>query len=152
MKREQNIHATCLVLGDRGVLITGRSGSGKTSLALALIARYGGMNFARLVSDDRIFVSQHSGRLVGRAPASISGLAEAYGLGPAHISAEAEAVIDLVVDLATPEQAPRFNDAATLVLAGCTLPLLTVAECNTGGAIIALAARLRLPPFGAHEP
>ncbi|RUY09959.1 HPr kinase/phosphorylase, partial [Mesorhizobium sp. M7A.F.Ca.US.005.03.2.1] len=33
----ENIHATMVLIGERGILITGASGSGKTGLALALI-------------------------------------------------------------------------------------------------------------------
>ena len=49
------VHATAIVIGETGVLIRGRSGSGKSSLALALVARVrlaGG--FAAFVADDRV--------------------------------------------------------------------------------------------------
>lgn len=144
----ETAHAVCVVVGDRGVLITGPSGSGKTTLALSLIdrARRAG-RFARLVADDRIVLTEHGGRLVGRVPASIAGLAEAHGFGPGRITAEAEAAIDLVVDLVTPEDALRFHDGETRILAGCELPLLTLASRNASGAILAVAARLELAPF-----
>ncbi|RWH23488.1 MAG: HPr kinase/phosphorylase, partial [Mesorhizobium sp.] len=35
--KSENIHATAILIGDRGVLITGPSGAGKTTLALTLI-------------------------------------------------------------------------------------------------------------------
>ena len=44
---ETTLHATCVTLGDRGMLITGPSGIGKSDLALRLID--GG---AKLVADD----------------------------------------------------------------------------------------------------
>lgn len=152
MDLEENIHACCVVLGDRGVLITGSSGSGKTTLTLALIARCraaGG--FARLVADDRTVLTERSGRLIGRAPASLLGLAEAHGFGPLSIPAEAEAVIDLVVELVVPENAKRFSDGQTRLLAGCDLPLLVLARGNTTGAMLAIAARLDLAPFGPQR-
>ena len=48
-----NIHATCVSLNSKGVLILGDSGSGKSDLALRLITLFS----AKLVSDDRIEVS-----------------------------------------------------------------------------------------------
>ena len=55
-----NFHATAVVLGDRGIVIAGEPGMGKTQLALDLIshARTQG-RFARLVADDQIFLSAH---------------------------------------------------------------------------------------------
>ncbi|MFN3389305.1 MAG: HPr kinase/phosphorylase, partial [Allosphingosinicella sp.] len=43
----ETVHASCVAIGGRAVLIAGRSGSGKSDLALRLIDRG-----ARLVSDD----------------------------------------------------------------------------------------------------
>ncbi|MQQ08685.1 serine kinase [Epibacterium sp. SM1979] len=70
------LHASCVVFGGRAVLILGASGSGKSSLALQLLA-YG----ATLVSDDRTEVMCEGHQLVAKAPAAISGLIEARGLG-----------------------------------------------------------------------
>jgi serine kinase of HPr protein (carbohydrate metabolism regulator) len=144
----QNMHGTAVVLGDRGVLITGGSGSGKTALALALIAqaRCEGM-FARLVSDDQVFLSNHRERLVCSAPPTISGLVEVRGLGPRPIKAEPSAVVDLVVRLAPADATERFPEQATVRLAGCEVACLDLAERNAAGAAAAVAARLSLPPF-----
>ena len=64
-----NIHAGCVVVGRKGVLLLGPSGAGKSDLALRLID--GG---ARLVSDDRTDLFVKDGKLQARAPASIAGL------------------------------------------------------------------------------
>ena len=59
------VHATAIVIGETGVLIRGRSGSGKSSLALALVARVrlaGG--FAAFVADDRVALAPAGGRSV----------------------------------------------------------------------------------------
>ena len=51
------LHATAVIHGDSGVLILGPSGSGKSALALALIARASDAGlFGALVGDDRVYV------------------------------------------------------------------------------------------------
>ncbi|WP_353643941.1 HPr kinase/phosphorylase [Mesorhizobium sp. WSM2239] len=146
--KPKNMHATAIILGDRGVLIAGDSGSGKTALALALIAeaKRGGM-FARLVSDDQVFLSNHAGRLVCNAPSTISGMVEVRGLGPRPVAAEPSAVVDLLVRLAPADAAERFPEDATATLAGVPVACLDLAERNVVGATAAVAARLSLPPF-----
>ncbi|MBA3881078.1 MAG: aldolase, partial [Sphingobium sp.] len=47
----ETLHVSCVAIGDRAVLIEGRSGAGKSDLALRLIDRG-----ARLVSDDYTLV------------------------------------------------------------------------------------------------
>jgi HPr kinase/phosphorylase len=72
-----NIHASVVALGSqRGVLIKGASGSGKSLLALRLMA-YG----AQLVADDRVDLSVEGGQLIARAPPQIAGRIEARGVG-----------------------------------------------------------------------
>ncbi len=108
----QNIHATCLVIADRGVLITGASGTGKTALALRLIesARSGGL-FARLVSDDQLLVSDVGGKIVCRAPETISGLAELRGVGIVEMECEPAAVAHLRVNLLPAAEIARMPEA-----------------------------------------
>src|SRR5690606_18170052 len=70
------IHATCVVIGEIGVILRGPSGSGKSDLALRLVDT-GGL----LVADDQVFLSVENGALVARAPPTISGKLEVRGLG-----------------------------------------------------------------------
>jgi hypothetical protein len=71
-----NIHASCAMIGRRGVLILGESGQGKSDLLLRLMDEG-----ARLVADDRTELYAAKGRLLARAPQSIAGLMEVRGLG-----------------------------------------------------------------------
>ncbi|MFC6489105.1 HPr kinase/phosphorylase [Nitratireductor sp. GCM10026969] len=143
-----NHHGSLVVVGETGVFVTGPSGAGKTALALALL-RHGAACgfFARMVGDDQLFLSAENGRLVGRAAETIGGLAEARGFGPAPIAHENCAVIDLVVQLVPAAVAPRVDEHMQVVLAGVPLPCLKLAERDPQGAVLAVAARLGLPPF-----
>ena len=143
-----NIHASAVVLGDRGILIAGAPGSGKTGLALALVshARAFGL-FARLVGDDQLFLSVHHGRLVCTAPPTIAGLAEVRGLGPSALEFEARAPVDLHVTLVDNAAAERFPETETVTVEECEVPSLTLAAGDRQAALLAVAARLSLPPF-----
>ena len=73
---EINIHASCVAIGKAGVLLLGKSGAGKSDLALRLIDQG-----AVLVADDRTLVWVEKDALHARAPSTIKGLLEIRGLG-----------------------------------------------------------------------
>ncbi|CAN7584897.1 HPr kinase/phosphorylase [Aminobacter sp. LjRoot7] len=138
-----NMHATAVVLGDRGVLIAGASGSGKSSLALELVDRFRGAGrFARLVSDDQVFLSAHQGRLVCHAPSTIAGLVEIRGLGPVPAKYEAATAVDLLVRLVPANEVERLPEEASEPLLGCSVPRLMLAEREIVVATPALLAAL----------
>ena len=146
--RAVNIHATAIVLGDRGVLIAGPSGSGKSALALSLLSSFGRTGrFARLVGDDQLFVEARAGRLVATCPDTIAGLAEVRGLGPRRLSNLNSAVIDLAVRLTDPSETKRFSDPESEHIAGVHLPLLVLPANNVAASLLAVAAWLEAPPF-----
>ncbi|RYE82698.1 MAG: HPr kinase/phosphorylase, partial [Hyphomicrobiales bacterium] len=69
MSAPQNLHATGLVLGDTGLILRGRSGAGKSLLALELLDAWEARGLsAKLVSDDRIDLVAENGGLVMLAP------------------------------------------------------------------------------------
>jgi serine kinase of HPr protein (carbohydrate metabolism regulator) len=123
------LHATAVLVGERGVVLRGPSGAGKSLLALALIERVrrdGG--FAALVADDRVWLEAHGGRLLAQGAAATAGLCERRGFGLVAAPHEREAVIRLVVDLASRETPPRMPDADSLydTLCGVRLPRLAL--------------------------
>lgn len=123
------VHATAVVLGARAVLIRGAPGSGKTSLAMRLVApgETDPTFFARFVADDRVHLAASGGRLVVSAPATIAGLAERRGVGLQPVAFEPAAVVALVVDLGAVDAARMPEEAAlSTVIAGITLPRLPV--------------------------
>jgi hypothetical protein len=94
VNRQANIHASCVAIGRAGVLLLGRSGAGKSSMALCLIE--GG---ARLVADDRVLLSARDGALHARAPDSIFGLLEIRSVGIVAFPARKQVKIALAVRL-----------------------------------------------------
>lgn len=146
--RPENIHATALLIGERGILVTGASGSGKTALALALIdhCHRRGL-FARLVGDDQLFVEAHAGRLVCRAPVTIEGLIEVPGLGPRRLPFEPACVVDLHVRLLPADETARFQEDASDSIAGCAVQRIDLAQRNVSAALPAVIARLATAPF-----
>jgi len=103
------LHGTAVLIGATGVLIRGGSGAGKSRLALALIERG-----ARLLADDRVFVSHCHGRLVAGPPAATAGLLEVRGRGLVTLPFERWAVLRLLVDLVEPRVLERLPEAPEL--------------------------------------
>lgn len=113
-----NLHASAVAFGpQRGVLILGPSGSGKSSLAMALIGQG-----AQLVADDQVFLCADQGALFARPPRPIEGLIEVRGLGLLRVAFRRLVRLVLAVDLAAPAQ--RLPEASVRVLAGVTLSCL----------------------------
>ncbi|WP_422040547.1 HPr kinase/phosphorylase [Roseibium sp.] len=109
----QTVHANCLVVGTRGILVRGRSGSGKSELTDLLIEAAGVKgNLGVLVADDRVYLSSLDGQLVARAPETISGLMEVRGRGVVKMLSMAAAKIDLLVDLKPEGAIERHPDSA----------------------------------------
>jgi HPr kinase/phosphorylase len=122
------IHGAAVLIGARAALIRGPSGSGKSRLALALIAAPSGGTpaFTRLVADDRVHVEAHHGRLMARPPPALAGLLEIRGIGIRRLPYEPMAVVSLVVDLDDPA-AERLPRPAVATIAGVSVPRLAVA-------------------------
>lgn len=107
----------------RGALITGPSGAGKSDLMLRALSA--GL---RLVSDDRTLVWSSGGKVFGRAPAALSGLVEARGLGVLSHSAlplaEAALVVVCEPEEVAVERMPPHDERQEI--AGLELPLIRV--------------------------
>ena len=106
------------------MLIVGASGSGKSALALQLIA-YG----AELIADDQTRITLQDQQLIATCPPQLSGLIEARGLGLLHSPPRASAAIAFVVDLDQIET-HRLPPKRITSLLGVQLPLVLGAESN----------------------
>ena len=100
MNAQAQIHASALVIGEKGVLIRGASGAGKSALALAMIeAARGASLFARLIGDDRVLLSRAGPHVVAQSHPAIAGLIEKRGQGLASVKHEPGALLSCVIDL-----------------------------------------------------
>ncbi len=114
----ETVHASAVAVAGRAVLIGGRSGQGKSDLALRLIDRG-----AALVSDDYTIVRRVGGRLVAGAPGTIAGKIEVRGLGLIEMKAETDIPVALFVDLdSAMERLPEPGETRTL--AGVAIPVV----------------------------
>lgn len=106
-----SIHATAIVIGTKGLLIRGVSGSGKSSLAemLILSAVRRGI-YAGLVADDRVCLTVAHGRVIAACPATIRGKLEVRGFGIVAANHVPQAQIHLIVDLVAAEEIERLPE------------------------------------------
>lgn len=112
------LHATTVALGPSGVLIRGAAGSGKSALALDLIA-WG----CALVADDRTQLTATPDGPVASCPPALLGLIEARGVGLLNAAPQPRAFVRLVVDLDQPEP-ERLPPHRTVALIGHDVALL----------------------------
>jgi len=123
------VHATALIYQESGVLIFGPSGSGKSALALALLAlaQRNGV-FAALIGDDRAYLQCWRGRLIVTGASETAGLIERRTLGLLTVAHEPSAVVRLAVELSGRNRTwPRMPEAAlTMSLRGIEMPRVTL--------------------------
>jgi serine kinase of HPr protein (carbohydrate metabolism regulator) len=129
-----NIHGTGLVLDGYGLLVRGRSGAGKSLLALQLldIWRDRGRE-AFLISDDRIDLNVEKGALIMSAPPTNAGLIELRGRGivsrPSHADGQLHLVVDLVGELIRfLEEEDLVTDIDGVEIARCPVPERAVVD------------------------
>lgn len=135
----ETLHVSAVAIGGRAVLIGGRSGQGKSDLALRLIDRGGA-----LVSDDYTLVRRAGPRLLASAPANIAGKIEVRGVGVIDSSIESDVPVALFVDLdAAPERLPE--PGGTLTIAGIAVPVVALSALEASAPIKVEAA---LKQFG----
>ncbi|ALJ14989.1 HPr kinase/phosphorylase [Sphingopyxis macrogoltabida] len=129
-----NIHASCVAAGERGVLLLGASGQGKSDLALRLIDRG-----ARLVADDRCDIWFERGRLWCQPPENLAGKLEVRGVGIVEQPWTGPVPLALAVRLV--ERYERMPPAGQVeIVAGHALPSLLLSAFETSAPIKILLA------------
>lgn len=124
------LHASCVAISGKGVLIAGPPGAGKSDLALRLIDEG-----AQLVADDQTELKIENGMLTARAPSTIRGMIEARHVGLLEMPYAIQAVVTLYVELVSAEEKlERLPETETISLLGIPVQ------------------KLRLPAFAASTP
>lgn len=89
------MHASFVLWRNKGILFRGKSGSGKSELALKFIENKN----AVLVADDVVALKTRQNKLWGYAPENIRGLLEIRNVGISRYEFAAEAEVSLLVNL-----------------------------------------------------
>lgn len=136
---EQARQSTCVAIGNRAILIEGAPGTGKSSLALALIDRG-----ATLIGDDSVILESREGRLFASPHPQTKGLLEVRNLGliPLDCTQDVAVAVTLLLD----EAAPRYIEQAdTTIICGIAIPLI---QLRPGTENMAIKAELALRLYG----
>jgi serine kinase of HPr protein (carbohydrate metabolism regulator) len=143
------VHASAVLLGERGVLIRGAAGSGKSSLLLGLLADAAASTW--LIADDRVILTPANGRLVAAVPPMLAGLLEIRGQGIVRRPFVSPARLHLVVDLLPRSDCDRMPmpQAETVSIASIELPLLRLPIGIADGPVRVRAALAR-QAFGSQ--
>ncbi|PEQ13290.1 serine kinase [Novosphingobium sp. PC22D] len=131
--------STCVAIGARAVLLEGAPGSGKSSLALALIDRG-----ATLVGDDGVGLEVADGLLLASPHPATEGLIEVRNLGLLRMPAARSVPVCLVCTLEA--NAPRFVEhAGDVAIGGLRIPHLTLSPDSP---VSAIKVELALERYG----
>ncbi|MEM1362576.1 MAG: serine kinase [Pseudomonadota bacterium] len=129
------MHASSVRIADHAVLVTGPSGSGKSSLCLELMALG-----ATLIADDRTRLCEWDEKLWASAPKSLPQAIEARGVGLLRVRLAPAAPIGLVVDMGRNEE-DRLPPERNILLQGHNVPLLRRSNTTHFAAAILLQMR-----------
>jgi serine kinase of HPr protein (carbohydrate metabolism regulator) len=125
----ETLHASCVSKDGMAILISGRSGSGKSDLALRLIDRG-----ADLVSDDYTIVRRVGGKLLASAPENIRNKLEIRGLGILEFHAETDMPVCLMVELSA--EVERMPEApGSMAVAGVQVPSVRLSSLEASAPV-----------------
>lgn len=135
----ETLHCSTVAIGGRAVLIEGRSGSGKSDLALRLIDRG-----ALLVSDDYTIARRKGKLLLASPPDMIAGKIEVRGLGLIEMDYVTDQPVALVVQLF--DVVDRMPPEPELrAIAGISVPVMKIAPMEGSAPI---KVELAMKTFG----
>ena len=112
------MHATCVDINGSGVLIVGRSGSGKSSLAINLLALG-----SKLVADDQCELVKKNNRFRVSKPDFLPNSIEIRGVGLVSVPMVVETSLDWVVNMDEAEK-ERMPDLRFTEIDGYKIPTI----------------------------
>ena len=121
----RTVHASAVAIEGRALLIFGRSRSGKSRLAHALIAASRPARPVVLIGDDRILLRARAGYLTARPHPRIAGFIERRGLGIVALRYLDEAPVAALVEIGHCGSEASACDAARQ-----NLPRLAIVDCH----------------------
>ncbi len=122
MSEEKVLQASCVVIGGRALMIEGPPGSGKSSLALALLDRGAG-----LIGDDAVILRREGDTIMASPPPNIAGLVEIRGVGIVNLPVAGAAPLALILSLGGPPGERLPEQAAKREILGLAIPALPFA-------------------------
>jgi serine kinase of HPr protein (carbohydrate metabolism regulator) len=140
------VHGTCVALGDRGALLRGAPGAGKSDLALRFLALPNeGELRPLLVADDQVQLDMNGAIVTVSAPETLAGLMEVRGLGIQEMPTIAAARLVLVCDLVAADHVPRMppDPWDRTALEGVDMPLLHLSPFEASAPLKLKMALLR---------
>ena len=115
------MHASLVLWKKKGILFRGKSGSGKSELALKFIENKN----AVLVADDIVLLENRKNKLFGKVPENIAGLLEIRNVGISNYKYIPEAEISLLVNLVqTKQNLERFPKNKSENILGVEIPAI----------------------------
>ncbi len=134
----ERVHATCISIDGRGVLLRGPSGAGKSDLALRLLD-----SGAQLVADDYTELTREGDRLRAQAPSILHGLFEVRGLGVLQLAAKDSVLVAAIIDLVPENEVERMPADDSFPFLGVSVPLFRLAAFEASApAKVRLAVRI----------
>lgn len=124
------LHGTCVAIKNQAVLIAGKPGVGKTSLALQLIDRG-----AILIADDQTLISLEDGILIAMSTAPLQGMMEVRGIGICTFPYQEKSPLALYIEICDGELPERLPEPTFTVYHGIRVPSLKLIRNDPLGAI-----------------
>ncbi|MDZ4322667.1 MAG: HPr kinase/phosphatase C-terminal domain-containing protein [Alphaproteobacteria bacterium] len=124
------LHGTAIEIQGKAVLLTGKPGMGKSSLALQLIDRG-----ACLVADDQTCLTLEKGEVYAASPNALKGLLEVRGVGIYPFPSQNKSPLNLVVEICELDEILRLPDPTFVQYHNIPIPSLKLAKYDPLGAL-----------------